>query len=871
MKPAKMKLLIKSLYFIGLIWFLTGGCGGGPEVIKPETEKKPVAGEKIAARLDDGSAGSLLETERAVDKTAAQALKEMEETRKVKDGQQSVVAERYYQSGLKFYLENEYEKAKKQFEQAKELGHPKAAEKLDEIRALQGEFVRGDLGRISRDYIDSVRVKIQGAQIEVENHLYKGIRAYESQQYKEAEEEFKWVIEAVEWFPYQTELTIYQQQAKDYLKKTQEQKEAQETILRRRQEEEARRRAQEEEMKRQDDFTKTVEILFRQAQEQFEKENYDESISLCERILENDPANPVATRLQQIATAARRAQFRKLTTKTLAEEWKKTFESFALKTIPQHQVVKFPDKKTWEKIDRRGPRTIIKEKPASPLNQEAERFLDRRMNFSFSNDGAPLADIIQYIRDMIPGVNITPSSDVSLEEQFSPNFIDTPLRIALTQLLKPKDWGIMVQDGVIIITTNEKIKESMVETRWYDILDLTIPIIDLPGPNLGLEQIDEPTEEVAIPRISGDQLKDLIQSNIAKAEGGWEAPFSIEFQESNGVLVIKHLPMVQQQITKLLAEIRTAMDMVVTIESRFLEVSENFMEDIGVDMRGLQAPAPVMPAYFGTAAPNGPAFTDDSAVAGTQLSSGIYGLYENGFRDVRGRVENILGGDQLVSNFYDNVLANTGGATLSYTFLDDTDVSMILRAVQKDQRSKILRAPRLTVFNGQRAHIYIAEQFTYIKDYDIIIAVPPNAMVDPIPDVISEGTVLDVRPSISADLKYITMELRPSIAELKPAAPNLRKLNPNLGSVGNPTFEIPDMQYQRLRTNVIIPDGGTILISCYAKGQEIDASAEVPVLSKIPFLGLFFREKMKGRQKQVLMMIIKAKITIMTEEEKKNF
>ncbi|MEK7447920.1 MAG: HEAT repeat domain-containing protein, partial [Planctomycetota bacterium] len=43
-----------------------------------------------------------------------------------------------------------------------------------------------------------------------------------------------------------------------------------------------------------------------------------------------------------------------------------------------------------------------------------------------------------------------------------------------------------------------------------------------------------------------------------------------------------------------------------------------------------------------------------------------------------------------------------------------------------------------------RGHIYIGDQFSYIKDYDIIIAVPPSAMVDPIVATVNEGIVLDV-------------------------------------------------------------------------------------------------------------------------------
>ena len=859
-----LRILIVSHF--GLIFLLLlGGCGSTPEAVAPAPLKKNALPEANGSALPEFGLGQ------PVADPYSDIIKKLEDDRKIGNEQKTVLAERYYRIGVKFYLEGDYEKAKKHFERASQLGHPKAEDKLNDVRSAQGESVDGNIGRLSRNLINAIKVKIQQARLEVENHLYKGIRAYEDQKYDEAEEEFKWVIESVEWFPYHADLSVYQKQAKDYLKKNQGKKESQAIALRRKHEAEARRRTKEEEIKRREDFVHKIEMLFRQSQEQFEKENYDKSVRLCNKILSIDPSNRVAKKLKDIALATKQAEFRKLNTKTLSEEWKKTFEFWYQKTIPQVEVVKFPDKKKWKKTLRRGPRKMKEEKPPSPLNQEAELLLDRRLNFPFG-EGASLAEIIQFVRDYVPGINIIISSEVSAEEQVTYNVVDIPLRVALSEMLKSQDWGYIVQDGVIIITSNEKIKASKVVTSWYDILDLTIPIVDFPGPQIGLEEEEEEMmeEESEIPRISGDELKKLIEDNIAKSETeGWEDPFSIEFQESSGVLVVKHLPRIQSQIETLLTEIRTAMDMVVTIEARFIEVVDSFLEDIGVSMRGLQD-RPEMPAYFGTNAPDGPAFANDPGEDGG-LSSGIYGLYSGGNRELSGRIETSLGGDLLANRFFSSVLGSTGGSTLSYTILDNIDVSMILQAVKKDVRSKTLRAPRITIFNGQRAHIYIAQQFTYIRDYDTILVLPGAVLVDPIPDVIAQGVVLDVRPSISADLKYITLELRPSISSLVPPPPNLRTLNPNLVGGGTPSIEIPDMEYQRLRTNVIVPDGGTIMISCYAHGSEIYSQSAVPLLSKIPILGMLFRRRATGKGKNVLMIIIKSKITIMTEEERKQF
>ncbi|MFH1227052.1 MAG: hypothetical protein V1701_04000 [Planctomycetota bacterium] len=308
----------------------------------------------------------------------------------------------------------------------------------------------------------------------------------------------------------------------------------------------------------------------------------------------------------------------------------------------------------------------------------------------------------------------------------------------------------------------------------------------------------------------------------------------------------------------------------VTIEARFVTVQQHFLEDIGVNFTGLNA-VPNLPSAFSLQPPDAPGFTS--------LASGIYGRYQGGKRELTARIENVLANSDPYAQFInEGEPSPSGGSILAYTMLDQTSFRMLLRAIQKNERATIVTAPLLTVANGQRAHIQMSDQFTYLKDYDMVLinSVYSYAMPDPVIGTVAQGTILDVRPIVSADLKYISMELRPSSSSFTEALPNVRTLrmslliNPPGGQNIIPAvdFELPELFIQRARSNAIIPDGGSIMMACYATGRNVDMNSSVPILSRLPFFGFLFRQKAIGYAKHVLLILVRGKISIMSEEEK---
>ena len=785
--------------------------------------------------------------------------------------QKRVLAESYYETGYKLFLELKYDEALDDFRKTLELNpnHQKAKQYAEEIVALKGGYVPGDVGTVAKHEIDRIIAIIEQSKLEVQNHLNKGIRYYEDEDYDGAEEEFQWVIETVKWLPYPAELAAFRKEAEGYLEKTRDKKHEKELTIKRQQAEQARRLAEAEERKRKEDFNRKIQMLFRQAQEEFMNERYEQTMSLCGKILDELPGDQMAGRMKEIAFAAQRAKVTRENRYNTAEQWKQVWESYDLKTIPPTKIVEFPDKETWRKISLRGPRRLEKTKSVSEEDRQTALLLRRKMLFPFEG-GETLQNIVTFIQKQFEKAENKLNIRIDSAIDSQTNIVyrqQLPMYIALRDMLKSVNLGYYIQDGMVIITTQDDVIKSRMGTRTYDIMDLSL--LEIPnyiGPSLSLTLVTPGQPDQPMPRIQGDQIIKLIKDNIEPAT--WGLAGDPIFDANTGTLTVTHTPEVHQRVEELLNGLRASMDIVVTVEARFLTVEENFLEDVGVDLRGLQG-APQLPAALQA----DPLATGAGAGAGTgftDLTSGIYGLYSGGTRELRARVESTLNGDTLINQFQTQILSPSQTPVLSYTLLGQTQIQAMLKALEKRYRGRLLQSPKITAYNGQRVYVSIVEQFTYIKTYDLVVTIP-----DPVPTVLTLGTVLEVKPIVSADLRYIMVELKPSMSRLTPpwALPNLRKAHPLLNApvIAAPWFELPDLQYQSVQTNVIMPDGGTVLIGGYMRGESLTASSEVPILSKIPLIGALFTSKPTMGNKEVNLILIKAYITILGQEEKERF
>jgi type II secretory pathway component GspD/PulD (secretin) len=154
-------------------------------------------------------------------------------------------------------------------------------------------------------------------------------------------------------------------------------------------------------------------------------------------------------------------------------------------------------------------------------------------------------------------------------------------------------------------------------------------------------------------------------------------------------------------------------------------------------------------------------------------------------------------------------------------------------------------------------------ELAYIRDFDTNTATG-IAVADPVVDVIRDGIVLDVRPTISADRRYVTLELRPTLATLLRPIPTFTT---SLG-VGTPVaIQTPQLTLQRIRTTITVPDGGSFVIGGLRQMSETDQTSGIPILSDLPLIGALFTRKGKSIIRQDIIIIVSARIIDIEEEE----
>ena len=213
-------------------------------------------------------------------------------------------------------------------------------------------------------------------------------------------------------------------------------------------------------------------------------------------------------------------------------------------------------------------------------------------------------------------------------------------------------------------------------------------------------------------------------------------------------------------------------------------------------------------------------------------------------------------------------------------------MQFLLRATQASQQTTLVTAPRLTLFNGQRAFVVVSRQTAYVSDLEPVVA--QNAVAfNPRISIVESGVLLDVQATVSSDRKYVTLTLRPQLQTLIDLLPFTFQSSSTanvttqpvggviIGSGGtnaaSGTIQQPIVQRTQINTTVSVPDGGTLLLGGQTLAGEIEREAGVPVLSKIPFLKRLFTNRSMSKDEQVLLILVKPTIVIQREQEQRQF
>lgn len=641
----------------------------------------------------------------------------------------------------------------------------------------------------------------------------------------------------------------------------------------RRRQEEAYRRLQDEERAETEREARRVDMLLVAATERFDARDYDGAIELAESVLELDQHN---SRALTVLDAAQDASRDYATQQFLAERreefarWRETMEEVR---TPYNDILTPPDRAFWEDITaRRGGASELGLEAADP--EEAtlrERLRTARMDADFEE--ATITQVANniYISTDIP-VSVDPAVALDLDDaaeyvtltglrDISPEAL---LNIVVNQVGEDLAWT--VRNGRVYITTSDKAAGTPT-LHIHNIQDLTFRLTNFKGPNirdipLPGEAGEDPdstifSSEIDFTRIlEPEDVLNLVRENIARESWDLSDAYNIDFVDSNNLLVI-HTQEVQEQVSDFLDELRAFSTSMVTLEARFYAITDAFIEEIGADLRGL-GPGGTLGDTFEI-----DGFESDDVTQGLDNTGDGTGNPNAGaFFSGDGEDVAALASENFFENPLGDLLSTVGGGAFQFTILDDTQINIVLNAVQKSTNAFEITAPIVSVYNTQRAFVTVVNQVSFVQGFDVDVA---NAafIADPNIGVVQEGIVLDVRPTISHDKRYVTLDVQTTVANLTRP---IREFETALGGTTTQVqFFLPQLDVQNAQTTVVVPDGGSVVLGGFKQARYTNRTAEAPWFADIPVLGFFFREKGLSDEMQDLIIVITATISDYTE------
>ena len=674
--------------------------------------------------------------------------------------------------------------------------------------------------------------------------------------------------------------------------------------------------AREEERRKADrtDRENKVRQLWERATELRRSMQFGEAVQVLDTLLQVDPNDERAIRWKEdlLYLESQGRQVRVRTDRELgAVEALTDVEAGAVQ--PGEEVngkvkyLRYPMAKDWKELSetRKQLASAVHAEPKAVA--ETRRRLSEEIDIDFEKTS--LDNVLKYIGEIQRGLNLVIDPDVTTAGiDLSTRVVDLKVkRVAVEQvlgLILGAELGYRVESGYILITTKEKLQQNL-PVVTYPVQDLVAQIPDFGGqaPRFEVGDVTASAASSAggggvgslfggggaatteTPTAGPQDLVDLITRTVSNQSDPTVAAWSDEggpaaIQFMNGLLICTQTRKGHEKVSDLLEQLRRERAIMISVEARFCQVSDQFLQDITLDVDAAftntgnphflgQGGAPFAPIQNAGNVAAGGAFNTLPGIppdATFPVQQGqpiiVSGTGSNG----QGTAKLLPLGGSAFANF----AANEGGMTVSGVFLDDVQVGFLLRAIQADVRATTLQAPRLTLYNGQRSYLSVATVNTYISDVQPVVA---EAAVgwDPTIGAIPVGVTLDVKATVSADRRYVQMDLRPQVASL--GNPPFRQAVvtaavPNLG-IATATIDLPNVNIQDFKTTVSVPDGGTLLLGGTRTFNETDAETGVPVLSKVPILKRLFNNRATLRQATNLLILMKPKIIIQAEEESK--
>ena len=430
-----------------------------------------------------------------------------------------------------------------------------------------------------------------------------------------------------------------------------------------------------------------------------------------------------------------------------------------------------------------------------------------------------------------------------------------------------------VQDDVVVVRPSAGVIGSHLETEFFPISRSTI--IRLTGIGSGTRSGDAsydpfsptPTQNSGDYALGGEEQ--ALMNFLQRAGIPFDSVPGSNLALADGQLIVtstsRHIDKVRNLLRRY-SEVKQ-----VEIETKFIEVQQSDLDELGFDW-----------------SVTGSDFRLQSSM---RSLSDAFSIGSNGKNIVISRTDPLgdsgpstADNSRLIVPNLPPSLPNTielGEGTddfASFTgIIGNVEVSAIIRALSLKQGTDLMSAPRVTVLSGKTAEIVVAQEMRYPESYadiesdvgstsstisggsagiTITTGAPQNFVVRNV------GVEMEVTPTVEDD-NSISLLLEPLVTEFEGF---VEYGGPSIGISGGTTVTVPSGFFQpifsvrRVRTEVTVWDGATVVMGGLTREEVKSVEDKVPILGDVPLLGRLFRSKGETTQKRNLLIFVTANL-----------
>ena len=433
-------------------------------------------------------------------------------------------------------------------------------------------------------------------------------------------------------------------------------------------------------------------------------------------------------------------------------------------------------------------------------------YAGEKLSLNFQN--IEIRSLLQVIADFT-NFNVVTSDTVT--GAVTLRLKDVPWDQALDIILQAKGLGMRKTGNVLLIAPKDELAAKEKQE-----LESRVALQGLEAVRTQAFQLNySKAAEVAAQLTAGGSGTGAASSRILSARG------SVIAEPRTNQIFVSDIPSKLEQVQQLIGKIDIAVRQVL-IEARIVEASDSFGKSLGVrlggsDLRGVRGGD----AGYGVGGSNRVAIggTYNAVSATTRESSGTLDTNNTTFVNLPA-----LG----VGGYNPATFAISLFSSAANRFLN-----LELQALEADGKGKLVSSPRIVTADQTKALIEQGTEFPYQQ-------------------ATSSGAT-----SVAFRKANLKLEVTPQIT---PDGSIILDLDINKDSRGETTAAGIAINTKHIKTQVLVENGGTVVIGGIFELTESDSESKVPVLGDIPALGNLFKSKTRNTSKSELLVFITPKM-----------